>query len=154
MSTIYVAAFVTILLVVSEPVKICALNKFEHIRGPNSYNNLWTGTNLLFCPVPNCIHNSFKPTEVKYCIKYNTNTKTSVSFESRTIRVVLDWIESSMRKNIFTCLFSVYNTISLARHEQGCLIRLRFERYFSHPQQRKWLCCAYLKEICGPGRKQ
>ena len=25
-----------------------------------------------------------------------------------------------------------YNTISLSRHEQVCLIRLRFERYFSH----------------------
>ena len=35
-------------------------------------------------------------------------------------------------KNIFTCLFSVRNTISLSRHEQVCLMRLRFERYFSH----------------------
>ena len=35
-------------------------------------------------------------------------------------------------KNIFACLFSVHNTISLSRHEQVCLIRLRFERYFSH----------------------
>ena len=25
-----------------------------------------------------------------------------------------------------------YNTISLSRHEQVCLMRLRFERYFSH----------------------
>ena len=25
-----------------------------------------------------------------------------------------------------------FNTISLSRHEQVCLIRLRFERYFSH----------------------
>ena len=35
-------------------------------------------------------------------------------------------------KNIFACLFSVHNTISLSRHEQVCLMRLRFERYFSH----------------------
>ena len=26
----------------------------------------------------------------------------------------------------------VLNTISLSRHEQVCLMRLRFERYFSH----------------------
>ena len=25
-----------------------------------------------------------------------------------------------------------YDTISLSRHEQVCLMRLRFERYFSH----------------------
>ena len=30
------------------------------------------------------------------------------------------------RKNIFACLFSVHNTISLSRHEQVCLMRLRF----------------------------
>ena len=35
-----------------------------------------------------------------------------------------------MRKNIFAYLFSVYNTISLSRIEQVCLMRLRFERYF------------------------
>ena len=35
-------------------------------------------------------------------------------------------------KNIYACLFSVHNIISLSRHEQVCLIRLRFERYFSH----------------------
>ena len=38
----------------------------------------------------------------------------------------------AIRKNIFACLFSVRNTISLSRHEQVCLMRLRFERYFSH----------------------
>ena len=27
------------------------------------------------------------------------------------------------------------NTISLSRHEQVCLIRLRFERYFSHDKR-------------------
>ena len=34
-----------------------------------------------------------------------------------------------IRKNIFACLFSIHNTISLSRHEQVCLSRLRFERY-------------------------
>ena len=29
-----------------------------------------------------------------------------------------------IRKNIFACLFSVHNTISLSRHERVCLIRL------------------------------
>ena len=43
-----------------------------------------------------------------------------------------------IRKNIFTCLFSVHNAISLSRHEQVCLIRLRFERYFSHHRTRWW----------------
>ena len=37
-----------------------------------------------------------------------------------------------IHENIFGCLFSVHNTIGLSRHEQVCLIRLRFERYFSH----------------------
>ena len=37
----------------------------------------------------------------------------------------------NIRKNIFACLFSVHNTISLSRHEQVCLMRLRFERYFN-----------------------
>ena len=41
-------------------------------------------------------------------------------------------IPKVIRKNIFACLFSVHNTISLSRHEQVCLMRLRFERYFSH----------------------
>ena len=36
------------------------------------------------------------------------------------------------RKNVFACLFSLHNTISLSRHEQVCLMRLRFERYFFH----------------------
>ena len=34
----------------------------------------------------------------------------------------------NIRKNIFACLFSVHNTISLSCHEQVCLMRLRFER--------------------------
>ena len=57
-------------------------------------------------------------------------------------------------KNIFACLFSVHNTISLSCHEQVCLTRLRFERYLSHHRQRKLLCHTYLKKICGPGWKQ
>ena len=39
---------------------------------------------------------------------------------------------NDIRKNIFASLFSVHNTTSLSRHEQVCLMRLRFERYFSH----------------------
>ena len=37
-----------------------------------------------------------------------------------------------IRENIFACLFSVHNRISLSCHEQVCVIRMRFERYFSH----------------------
>ena len=37
-----------------------------------------------------------------------------------------------IRKNIFAGLFSVHSTISVSRREQVRLIRLRFERYFSH----------------------
>ena len=38
---------------------------------------------------------------------------------------------NGLRKNIFACLFSVHNAVSLLRHEQVCLTRLCFERYFS-----------------------
>ena len=37
-----------------------------------------------------------------------------------------------MHKDIFACLFSIHNIISLSCHEQVCLSGLRFERYFSH----------------------
>ena len=42
-----------------------------------------------------------------------------------------------LRRNTSACLFSVYNTISSSLHEQVCLMRLRFERYFSHHRQHK-----------------
>ena len=35
-------------------------------------------------------------------------------------------------KNLFPCLFSVHNTVSLSCHEQVCLIRLHFEKYYFH----------------------
>ena len=38
----------------------------------------------------------------------------------------------SVSKGIFACPFSSHYTISLSRHEQACLLRLRFERYISH----------------------
>ena len=41
-------------------------------------------------------------------------------------------IMSEIHKDIFACLFSIHNTISLSCHEQVCLSGLRFERYFSH----------------------
>ena len=57
-----------------------------------------------------------------------------------------------LRKNIFACLFSIHNTISLSRHEQVCLSRLRFERYFSHHRARWWekylSKCSPLKHTC------
>ena len=45
---------------------------------------------------------------------------------SRTIK--------SVHKNIFGCLFSVHNKISLSGHEEVCLMRLRFWTYFSRYQ--------------------
>ena len=41
-----------------------------------------------------------------------------------------------IHKDIFACLFSIHNIISLSCHEQVCLSGLRFERYFSHHQAR------------------
>ena len=40
--------------------------------------------------------------------------------------------KNDLRKNIFACLLSVHNTISLSRHEQVCLSRLRFETFFRY----------------------
>ena len=54
----------------------------------------------------------------------NINSEVIITKNERTTK--------RTRKNIFACLFSVHNTISLSRHEQVCLMRLRFERYFSH----------------------
>ena len=56
-------------------------------------------------------------------------------------------------KDILACLFSVHNTIRLSCHEQVCLC------YVSRDTspiigQLKWLCRAYLKEICGPWQEQ
>ena len=42
--------------------------------------------------------------------------------------------KEDIRKNTFPCLFSIHNAISLLRHEQVCLIRLRLERCFSYHQ--------------------
>ena len=36
---------------------------------------------------------------------------------------------SLIHKNIFACRFSVYNKVSLLRHEQVCLMRLCVQRY-------------------------
>ena len=48
------------------------------------------------------------------------------------------WRLKVLRKHIFACLFSVYNTISLSRHEQVWLMKLRFERYFFHHRTQQW----------------
>ena len=46
-------------------------------------------------------------------------------------------------ENIFACLFSLHNTISLSRHEQVCLIRLRFEslKLTDKKKLRSKFCC-------------
>ena len=53
-----------------------------------------------------------------------------------------------IRKNIFACLFSVHNTIILSRHEQVCLMRLRFERYFSHHREKYLSKRSLIKHTC------
>ena len=45
--------------------------------------------------------------------------------------LVIETVSTSICKNIFACLFSIHNTISLSRHEQVCLSRICFERHFS-----------------------
>ena len=44
--------------------------------------------------------------------------------------------KKSIHKDIFACLFSIHNIISLSCHEQVSLSGLRFERYFSHHRAR------------------
>ena len=45
-------------------------------------------------------------------------------------------VPKDIHKDIFACLFSIHNIISLSCHEQVCLSGLRFERYFSHHRAR------------------
>ena len=56
----------------------------------------------------------------------------SLQFLSSSLDSIVKNVGEDVRKNIFASLFSVLNTINLSRHEQVCLIRLCFERYFSH----------------------
>ena len=53
--------------------------------------------------------------------------------------------ELHIHKDLFACLFSIHNIISLSCPEQVCLSGLRFERYFPIIGQCKSLCRAYLK---------
>ena len=53
-------------------------------------------------------------------------------------KLLKSFTSAKIRKNIFACLFSVHNTVSLSRHEQACLIWLRFETYFSHHWFKLW----------------
>ena len=49
------------------------------------------------------------------------------------IHLIVGLIKKDVIRNIiFARLFSVHNTISLSRHEQVCLMRLHYQRYFSH----------------------
>ena len=94
--------------------------------------------------------------------KYALSGEGRMKFPKKWVRRGNDFLKNQQEKRnearghkkiSYACLFSVHNTISLSRHEQVCLIRLRFVKYFSHHRQRKWICHAYLKEIYGPGRK-
>ena len=61
--------------------------------------------------------------------------KTTRLFQSLILLGSIKWVprtSGDLGKNIFAFLFSAHNTISLSCHEQVCLMRLCFERYFSH----------------------
>ena len=45
-------------------------------------------------------------------------------------------------------MFSVHNTIRLSRHEQICIIRLRFGRYFCNHQEKYLLKRSLIKHTC------
>ena len=70
---------------------------------------------------------------------YQTATRWDLPPYRITIWLIDLWCELTnqvcyfyIRKNIFSCLFSIHNTINLSHREQVCLTRLRFEGYFSH----------------------
>ena len=75
----------------------------------------------------NTLDNLADITKLKAVDTNNFVLKTKLAPDVTTLENKID-----TRKNIFACLFSVPNTISLSRHEQVCLMRLRFERCFSH----------------------
>ena len=56
----------------------------------------------------------------------------------------------TIHKDIFACLFSIHNTITLSCHEQVCLRRLFTFRKILLPSLGNVNdCCAYLTEMCG-----
>ena len=59
-----------------------------------------------------------------------------------------------MRNNIFVCLFSVHNIIVYHIKNKYVLWGYVLEDASPSIGQRRWLCHAYLQQICGPGRKQ
>ena len=56
----------------------------------------------------------------KYDFKLNAIPKMKEKYTSFTIKQP---IKKGIRKNVFACLFSIHNTISLSRMKQVCLIR-------------------------------
>ena len=73
--------------------------------------------------------------DVGLCSKYASgNDKKNYKFVSTlpNLPSVFKKQKFELRQNISACLFSVHSTIRLSRHEQICVMRLRFERYFYH----------------------
>ena len=71
---------------------------------------------------------SFDHRVISKLIKTKTNSKYFIGYLDKAIRPLVLII----RKTIFPYLFSVHNAVTLSSHEQVCLMRLRFKRYFSH----------------------
>ena len=66
-------------------------------------------------------------------VEINRGISSSITkgiYESRAERPYILRCISQFSAPLVSTLF--HNTISLSRHEQVCLTRLRFERYFSH----------------------
>ena len=61
-------------------------------------------------------------------LKVHASSRKSANIFSIAVRI----FRSLYVKTFLLCLFSIHNTISLSRHEQVRLRKLRFERYFSH----------------------
>ena len=86
----------------------------------------------------------------KICLK---NHAAYLSFNADFIfkipgRCFLNNPSFDIHKNIFACLSSVHNIISLSWHKQVCLIRLRFERYFSHHWEKYLSKFSLIKHTC------
>ena len=66
---------------------------------------------------------------VDICDLYLFHSISLVNPDFKLVNSLISWsldkVTTGIRKNIFACLFSVHNTISLSRHEQVCLMRLR-----------------------------
>ena len=89
------------------------------------------GENMRSCRGSKAIHLHHKQTK-SFQDKFCQHVVSLVSMMEKLENLFLGNDETLVFKDIFACLFSIHNIISLSCHEQVCLSGLRFERYFSH----------------------